>query len=143
MPKYIYILITIILFLIIISVITIPPIKIGTTISVFETSPKPASPISFPRLQMLTDSDVNKELIGHYETIEETIARIKRDVMVTGVLTGTPGQETALFQIEGLPDQSFHVNTQLMDGFIITRIDGNQVVLKNQIGDESFSLKIR
>ena len=87
--------------------------------------------------------DIDNSNSGSYETIEGTIARINRDVIVTGTITGTPGQESAIFQIEGMPDLSFQINTQLMDGFIITDITENQIVLKNQIGDESFSLNVR
>lgn len=86
--------------------------------------------------------DTDNRNSGYYETIEETITRIKRDVIVTGTITGTPGQESALFQIEGMDDLSFNIHTQLMDGFIITEIAENQVVLKNQIGEETFSLKV-
>ena len=78
-----------------------------------------------------------------YETIEKTIARIQRDVIVTGTITGNAGQELAIFQIEGMPDSSFKINTQLMDGFIIVGITENHVVLKNQIGDETFSLQVQ
>ena len=81
--------------------------------------------------------------VGHYETIDETIARIKRDVQVTGAILGAHGQEKAFFQIEGMPDRAFKINTQLMDGFIITAITNNHVVLKNQSGDETFSLSVR
>ena len=75
-----------------------------------------------------------------YDTIEETIARIKQDVYVTGTIIGTPGQETALFQIEGMADLSFKINTQLMDGFIIKQITNDKVILKNQIGEETIEL---
>lgn len=92
--------------------------------------------------ERLSDSIVASN-IGYYETIEEIIARIKRDVVVTATIIGTPGQEYAMFKIEGLPDQSFKINMQLMGGFIITKITQNQIELKNQIGDESFSLKVR
>jgi len=81
--------------------------------------------------------------LDHHETIEETIARIKRDVIVTGTVIGTPGKESALFQIENMPDRAFNINTQLMDGFIITEITQNQVSLKNQNGDEFFSLPVQ
>lgn len=80
---------------------------------------------------------------GYYETIEETIARLKRDVVVTGTVTGVPGEESAMFRIEGMPDRSFAINTQLMDGFIITEITSDHVVLKNQTGNESFVLNIK
>ena len=83
-----------------------------------------------------TNNLVDTSNVGHYETIEETIARIKRDVYVTGSIISTPGKEEALFQIEGMPDRSFSINTQLMDGFIITGITDNRVILKNQTGDE-------
>ena len=81
--------------------------------------------------------------VGHYETIEETIARLKRDVVVTGTITGTLGQESAMFQIEGMADRLFKINTQLMDGFIIKEITNSYVVLKNQIGNEAFSLYVQ
>ncbi|MCK4704916.1 MAG: hypothetical protein KAT90_05515 [Gammaproteobacteria bacterium] len=80
---------------------------------------------------------------GHYRTIEETIARLKRNVVVTGTVTGTAGEESALFQIEGMPDRPFIINTQLMDGFIITEITQNQVILKNQSSDDFFSLPVQ
>ena len=79
---------------------------------------------------------------GLYETIEETISRIKRDVHVTGAIISTPGQEVALFQIEGMPDRSFSINTQLMDGFIITGITDNRAILKNQTGNEIIFLDV-
>ena len=78
-----------------------------------------------------------------YETIEETIARLKRDVVVTGTITGTLGQESAIFQIEGMADRLFNINTQLMDGFIIKEITNSYVVLKNQTGNEAFSLYVQ
>ena len=34
---------------------------------------------------------VNNSNFGHYETIEETIARLKRDFIVTGAILGVPG----------------------------------------------------
>ena len=77
------------------------------------------------------------------ETIDQTIARIKRDVIVTGTITGIAGKESAMFQIEGMADMPFQINTQLMDGFIITEITKDHVVLKNQIGEETFTLKAR
>jgi hypothetical protein len=83
------------------------------------------------------------ENLDHYETIEETISRLKRDVKITGTIVGTAGEESAIFQIEGMPDRSFNINTQLMDGFIITKISPSQVVLKNQTGDESFILQVQ
>ena len=79
----------------------------------------------------------------HYETIEETIARIKRDAIVTGTVTGTAGEESAIFQIKSMPDRSFNINTQLMDSFIITDISQNQIILKNQMGNESFSMTVQ
>ena len=85
----------------------------------------------------------DKENFGHYETIEETIVRIKRDVIVTGTITGTPGKESAMFQIEGMADRSFNINTQLMDGFIIIDINQKRIILKNQSGDESFSMPVQ
>lgn len=38
---------------------------------------------------------------GSYEAIEETINRLKADVVVTGTLVTLPGKESALFRIEG------------------------------------------
>ena len=90
----------------------------------------------------ISENSNAKISLDQYETIQETITRIKRDVHVTGTLISTPGMEQAFFQIEGKPDKSFDVNTQLMDGFIITKITDQQVVLKNQIGDETFSLTV-
>ena len=65
-----------------------------------------------------------------------------RDVRVTGTLTGTPGRQSALFRIEGMPDRAFSIDTQLMDGFVITEIGKDYVVLKNQVGPESFTLEV-
>lgn len=79
---------------------------------------------------------------GYYESTEEIMARLKKDVIVTGTITGIPGEETALFKIEGMPDRSFGINTQLMDGFIITEITENAVVLKNQQGNEHFTIQV-
>ncbi len=90
----------------------------------------------------LTSNLADRSNFGHYETIEETIARIKRDVHVTGAIISAPGQQSALFQIEGLPDRSFSINTQLMDGFIITGITENRVILKSQTGNEIIFLDI-
>lgn len=90
-----------------------------------------------------SSDNINSYNTSAYETFEETIARIKRDVIVIGTIIGNQGEESAVFQIENMPDQSFKINTQLMDGFIITTITKNEIVLKNQIGDESFSLKVR
>lgn len=89
----------------------------------------------------ISGADTNNT--GYYETIEETMTRLKRDVVVTGTITGTSGKESAMFQIENMPDRSFDINTQLMDGFIITEITQTQVTLKNQSGDESFSLPVQ
>ena len=90
----------------------------------------------------IVDNSTDGSNFGHYETIEETIARIKRDVYVTGAIISAPGEEVALFQIEGMPDRSFKINTQLMDGFIITEITNHHVALKNQIGDETITIKV-
>ena len=90
----------------------------------------------------IADNRTDNNSFGHYETIEETIARIKRDVYVTGAIIGTPGREFALFRIEGMPDRSFSINTQLMDGFIITGITDNRVILKNQTGNEIIFLDV-
>lgn len=79
---------------------------------------------------------------GKYETIDETITRLKRDVIVTGTVTGTPGQETATFSIETMADRSFKINTQLMDGFIITEIHPAYVMLKNQSGNETIRFEV-
>ena len=79
----------------------------------------------------------------HYETTEETITRLKHDVIVTGTITGMPGQESAMFQIEGMADRVFNINTQLMDGFIIKEITGSHVTLKNQLGNETFTLYVQ
>lgn len=87
--------------------------------------------------------DTDNRNSGYYETIEETITRIKRDVIVTGTITGVSGQESALFQIEGMEDRAFLINTQLMDGFIIKEITNSYVVLKNQVGNETFSLYVQ
>ena len=95
--------------------------------------------IGLSKPPQIVDNSTDSSNFGHYETIEETIARLKRDVRVTGA----PGQEVALFQIEGMPDRSFKINTQLMDGFIITEITNNHVALKNQIGDETFTIRVR
>ena len=80
---------------------------------------------------------------GQYELIHETMARIKRDVIVTGAIIGTRGLEEALFQIEGMPDKPFKINTQLMDGFIITEISNRNVLLKNQSGNETLTLEVK
>ncbi len=90
----------------------------------------------------IVDNSTDNSNFGHYETIEETIARIKRDVFVTGTIIGTLGQETGFFQIEGMPDRSFKINKQLMDGFIITGITENRVILKNQTGNEIIFLDV-
>ena len=89
-----------------------------------------------------TNNLADSSNVGHYETVKETIARIKRDVYVTGSLISTPGEEAALFRIEGMPDRSFSINTQLMDGFIITGITDNRVILKNQTGNEIIFLDV-
>jgi len=81
--------------------------------------------------------------IGHYETINETIARLKKDVVLSATMLREAGKKSAYFQIEGMDDREFYINTQLMDGFIITEITENHVLLKNQTGPESFVLKIR
>lgn len=88
-------------------------------------------------------NSIDSTSTGHYETLEETMARIKRDVNVTGTIMGVAGKEVAFFQIEGLPDQPFKVNTQLMDGFLITSITKDHVVLKNQLGVETLFLDVQ
>ena len=102
---------------------------------------RPEKKIGRNTTPQITINEVNSNS-GNFESIEETIARIKRDVYVTGVIIGAPGKEAALFKIEGMLDRSFKINTQLMDGFIITEITNDHVMLKNQIGDESFSLNV-
>lgn len=79
---------------------------------------------------------------AYAESIEETIMRIKRNVVVTGIITGSLGEKSALFQIEGMPDRLFNINTQLMDGFIIKEITSKYVLLKNQQGEETFFLYV-
>ena len=71
--------------------------------------------------EIIKDNDKESDLTvaninSYYETINETIARLKRDVVVTGAITGTSGQESAMFKIEGMPDREFLINTQLMIG---------------------------
>lgn len=85
---------------------------------------------------------INKNITNN-EAIEETIARLKHDVVVTGTILGMLGQKSALFQIEGMADRLFKINTQLMDGFIIQEITSSYVVLKNQIGNETFTLYVQ
>ena len=79
---------------------------------------------------------------GHYETINETVERLKRDVVLTATFNISPDKAFALFQIEGMMDRSFKLNTQLMDGFIITNISDNKVTLKNQIGNETIEFHL-
>ena len=90
-----------------------------------------------------SDSEVDNHRFDSYETIEETIERIKKDVVVTGTILAGSGQELAIFQIEGMPDRSFKINTQLMDGFIITKITEKDITLKNQIGNETLTLYVQ
>jgi len=78
--------------------------------------------------------------MGHYESIEETISRLRKDVLVTGTTMSIPGEESAIVQIEGLSERIFKINTQLMDGFIIEKITSRRVLLKNQSGEETISL---
>jgi hypothetical protein len=99
--------------------------------------------ISLNKSPQIEDNNSNSSNFGYYETIEQTVARIKKDVVVTGSIVGEPGEEMAYFQIEGMPDRSFTINTQLMDGFIITEITNHHVVLKNQTGNETISLMVR
>lgn len=108
-----------------------------------ELAPDHEATISLNKPLLIVDNNTDSSNFGHVETIDETIARIKRDVQVTGTIIGARGQEAALFQIEGMSDRFFKINTQLMDGFIITVITNNHVVLKNQSGDETFSLMLR
>jgi hypothetical protein len=98
--------------------------------------------ISLNESLQITNNNTGHNNFDNYENIEEIITRIKRDVIVTGTITGTPGQESAIFQIENMPDITLQINTQLMDGFIITEITHDQVVLKNQAGNESFSMPV-
>ena len=119
-----------------------PDVKTGQDLTLdTQTNTHKLTPslIEFPQI---ADNRTASNNLGHYESIEETIARIKRDVYVTGSIISTPGEEAALFQIEGQPDRSFNINTQLMDGFIITGITGNRVILKNQTGDEIIFLDV-
>jgi hypothetical protein len=120
-----------------------PEIEKGPDSALETKSTSLEEPISLNESLQATDNNTNSRNFGYYETIEETIARIKRDVYVTGVIIAAPGQEIALFQIEGMTDRPFNINTQLMDGFIITEITNRHVVLKNQTGDEAFSLRIQ
>jgi len=99
--------------------------------------------LSVDKSSLVTVNSKGDSNVDHYETISETIARIKRDVVVTGTVIGTPGQELAFFQIEGMADRPFKINTQLMDGFIITEISKDHVVLKNQSGDETIVLDLQ
>lgn len=90
-----------------------------------------------------TDISTDNDKASYYESIQETIARIKRDVVVTGTITGITGKESAMFQIEGMADRQFGIGTLLMDGFIIKGISPSNVVLKNQDGNEAFTLHIQ
>lgn len=109
-----------------------------TTTELSQNTSSDESTINLNKPSQLTANNID-----HYETIEETIARLKRDVIVTGTITGTLEQESAMFQIEGMADRLFKINTQLMDGFIIKEITGSYVVLKNQAGNETFSLYVQ
>ncbi len=80
--------------------------------------------------------------VADYESVAEIIARIKQDVIVTGTILGIPGQEAAIFQIEGMEDRVFRIGTQLMDGFIISDISSSEVTLRNQVGPEVFNLSV-
>lgn len=77
---------------------------------------------------------------GSRETIEETMARLKRDVIVTGAVLGSGNNKSAFFSVEGNPDKEFKIETQLMDGFIITDISASQVTLKRRHGSEMITL---
>lgn len=98
---------------------------------------------NFTRGQLPADNNPEHSQQDRYETIEETIARIKKDVIVTGTIKGVSGEEVAYFQIEGMKDRAFLIDTQLMDGFIIEEITNSYVVLKNQVGDETFYLHVQ
>lgn len=94
---------------------------------------------SQPRIQASANKVVE---LGRYETLQQTMARLRRDVIVTGTITGIPGEEFAMFRIEGMPDRLFKLHSQLMDGFIIQQITTTEVVLKNQRGDETLVLTV-
>lgn len=79
---------------------------------------------------------------GRYESLLETVSRIKRDVVYTGYVEGVTGKKSAIFQVEGMQDKTFDINTQLMDGFIITEITKTNVVLTNQTGNEKIVLSL-
>ena len=77
---------------------------------------------------------------GYFETVDEIITRLERDVVLTATLKGESTYESAIFRIEGLPERRFKLGHQLMDGFIIVEIGPNSVRLKNQIGPEQFRI---
>ena len=137
----IIIVITLSLLVVIISVVISNLAGIGTILSdvnpdselnAMTDTQKQALYIGFMSGQRSVDKNFENSQPGRNETIEETITRIKRDVVVTGTVTGIPGKETAYFQIEGMSDRAFLINTQLMDGFIINEITETQIILKNQ-----------
>lgn len=94
--------------------------------------------ITLSALPLITNGSNSDQL----ETIEQTIARIKRDVIVTGTITGISGEESAIIQIKNMTDRSFRINTHLMDGFIIVNITPNHIILKNQ-RDKSFFMSVQ
>lgn len=120
-----------------------PDVETGSELVLGTETTSHKEPISLLKSPQIDDNNSDSSNFGYYETIKETIVRIKKDVVVTGSLVGKPGEEMAYFQIEGMPDRPFKINTQLMDGFIITEITNHFVVLKNQSGDETFSLMVR
>lgn len=76
-------------------------------------------------------------------SIEAIVARLKRDVVVTGTILRTPETDSAMFRIKAMADQEFFVNKQLVDGFIITSITRTRVVLTNQKGSGTITLPVR
>ena len=139
------------LFLIVLSILiwraSLLFINLNTMLPAAETNPEvelnTEATDHIKKINLTSPLIINKGNSVHNETIEQSIARIKRDVVVTGTFIGTAGAESALFQIKDKPDQSFNISAQLMDGFIITEITQNQVILKNQSGDESFFIPVQ
>lgn len=100
--------------------------------------------VSNPLIQTPMDNELDAFVVesGYYETTEEIMIRIKQDVLVSGTMIDGSGDKVALFRIEGQPDRPFALNAQLMDGFIITKITDQHVILKNQQGPEKLYLNI-
>lgn len=61
---------------------------------------------------------------------------------VTGIIAGEAGAESAMISYNGNKTELYKAGDELFDGFVLQKIKKSEVVLKNQINEEIFSIYI-